>query len=88
MGESSRSSSERYNEHIEDNDKAAKDSHMFKHWQNQHGGRRTSFKFKVLGFYKTALERQVAEAVRIERTGATKIMIKKQSAKDYSSDGA
>merc|ERR1712030_221724 len=49
-------------------------SHIHKHWQNQHEGRQTEFKFKVISFHRSALERQIAEAVRISRTGGERIM--------------
>ena len=32
------------------------------------------FKFKILGFFSSALERQVAEGMRIERTVAKRIL--------------
>ena len=38
------------------------------------GGVETPFKFEIIGFFKTPLERQVAEAVRLQRTGAVKIL--------------
>ena len=74
VGESSRSGCERYNEHVDDAKKGHSDSHMYKHWVNQHGGVETPFKFEIIGFFKTPLERQVAEAVRLQRTGAVKIL--------------
>ena len=74
VGESARSANERFNEHIDDAKKARKDSHIYKHWVNHHGGRETQFQFEVVGFFNTPLERQVTEAVRIIRTGADKIL--------------
>ena len=56
VGESSRSGSERFNEHISDAENGRKDSHMSKHWTNHHGGTRT----RTPG----------GRLVRIERTGA------------------
>ena len=50
------------------------DSHIFKHWSNQHAGRETKFSFKILNFFAAPLERQVGEAVRIARTGASTIL--------------
>ena len=50
------------------------DSHIYKHWTNQHGGKETTFKFEIISFFESPLERQVAEAVRISRTGSEKIL--------------
>ena len=51
-----------------------KDSHIHKHWVNKHQGKQTKFSFKILNFFSSALERQVAEAVRILKTGAERIL--------------
>merc|ERR1712030_284253 len=74
VGESARSAKERFGEHWEDARKGRPDSHIYKHWQNQHGGTQTEFKFKIISFHVSALDRQIAEAVRISRTGAEKIL--------------
>ena len=74
VGESARSAKERFSEHMEDADNQKADSHMYKHWQNQHGGRRTEFLFTIVSFHLSALDRQIAEAVRISRTGGEKIL--------------
>ena len=74
VGESARSGAERMSEHLADAVCGRKDSHIHKHWVNQHNGERTKFSFKILGFFKSALERQVAEAVRILQTGAERIL--------------
>ena len=74
VGESARSGMERYGEHVDGAATEKSDSHMYKHWQTVHRGARTEFEFRILGFFSSALERQVAEAVRIRRTGATKIL--------------
>ena len=74
VGESARSAKERFGEHWDDARKGKQDSHIFKHWQNQHGGTQTLFKFKIISFHFSALDRQIAEAVRISRTGAEKIL--------------
>ena len=50
------------------------DSHIYKHWQNEHAGRETEFQFQIIKFFSSPLDRQVSEAVRIERTGAQKIL--------------
>ena len=47
---------------------------MHKHWELHHEGRKTEFSFNILGFFRTPLERQVAEGVRIARTGATRLL--------------
>ena len=74
VGESARSGSERMTEHLENARDKRTDSHIYKHWTNQHGGRQTDFSFKILNFFAAPLERQVGEAVRIARTGASNIL--------------
>lgn len=74
VGETSRSLAERYSEHVNDGEKGAKSSNMFKHWQVHHGGKKTNFKVEVIGFFTSALERQVAESVRIDMCGAERIL--------------
>ena len=63
---------------------------MLKHWQNSHGGLGVpEFKFKIVKFCRTALERQVGEATRItlrantlnskagyNRSGVTRLTLK------------
>ena len=44
-----------------------KKSHMFKHQCNEHAGEPPNFLFKVVSKHRTALGRQVKEAVRIRR---------------------
>ena len=70
IGESSRSIYERSKEHWEGARKNCDKNHMVKHQSLEHGGS-TDLKFhmKVRGFFKTALARQVAEAVLIRRRG-------------------
>ena len=51
---------------------------MYKHWMVHHQGARTRFKVKVVGFFSSALERQVAESVRIDKCGATQILNSKR----------
>merc|ERR1711888_521559 len=74
VGESARSGSERMTEHLDNARDKRTDSHIFKHWSNQHGGRQTSFSFRILQFFGAPLERQVGEAVRIARTGAKTVL--------------
>ena len=74
VGETARSAKERFAEHWEDARKKKSDSHIHKHWQNQHGGVETEFCFKIVSFHNSALDRQISEAVRISRTGGEKIL--------------
>ena len=74
VGETARSANERFGEHWEDAQKKRKDSHIYKHWQNKHGGEETTFKFKIISFHLSPLDRQIAEAVRIARTGGERIL--------------
>ena len=71
MGESARSIYERASEHRKDAEDNSEDSHMVKHWRISHPELPIypAFKFKVIGSYRDALSRQVAEAVRIELRG-------------------
>ena len=43
VGESTKSRCERIKEHLDDAKRKQKDSHVYKHWMNQHGGRKLSF---------------------------------------------
>ena len=61
-------------EHLDDAEHERNESHMFKHWTIQHGGNKTKFSFKVISFFSSPLKRQVAEAVRILKTGAKRIL--------------
>ena len=47
VGESARSGAERMGEHVDDAESGKKDSHMFKHWSTQHGGRRPASPSKL-----------------------------------------
>ena len=71
VGESSRSIFERSREHWEGARRGATGNHMVKHQMLEHGGGGTAPKFimKVVSHHKTALARQVSEAVRIRRRG-------------------
>ena len=42
---------------------------MFKHGELHHGGQETAFILQPISFHKSALSRQIAEAVRIRRRG-------------------
>ena len=70
VGESWRSLAERGREHLKAYKAEKEDSHMYKHHQVHHGGVGTpKFHLRPLKFHRTALERQVAEAVRIKWRG-------------------
>ena len=70
IGETSRSIFERSKEHWEGARKGCIKNHMVKHQQLEHNGEpNPNFQMKVRGFFRTALSRQVAEAVYIRRRG-------------------
>ena len=69
VGETSRSIYERSKEHWEGAKKGAPNNHMVKHQLLEHKGEPPHFSMRVTGSYKTALARQVGEAVRIRRRG-------------------
>ena len=69
VGETSRSIQERAIEHWGAARRGAEDSHMCKHQAMEHEGEQPRFLFKVVTHHKTALSRQVHEAVRIRRRG-------------------
>ena len=70
VGETSRSIFERSKEHWEGARKGAENNHMVKHLKMVHEEEQEpKFVMKVIKHYKTALARQIAEAVRIRRRG-------------------
>ena len=70
MGESCRSLYERTSEHWTDAMANKETSHMVDHLEKDHGGEGgIDFKFRVVKSFKTSLDRQVAEAIRIYRRG-------------------
>ena len=70
IGESSRSLQERMVEHWASFKSKSEGSHIFKHQENHHqGATQPKFICKVVSFHRSALTRQVAEAVRIRRRG-------------------
>jgi hypothetical protein len=71
MGESSRSLYERAREHWTDADKRVEECHMMEHQNASHRGEdgAPTFKFKLVKGFRTALERQLREAVRIQQRG-------------------
>ena len=73
VGESSRSLQERAGDHFSDARRGVKKGHMLDHMDRVHKEKITMpppFSFKVVKSCQSALERQVREAVRIERRGA------------------
>ena len=72
VGETSRSICERAKNHWKDLEGRDEDSHMLKHWESSHGGEgKPKFRFKIVKFCRSALERQVGEATRILLRGNT-----------------
>ena len=70
MGETSRSIYERAGEHWEGYKKRKPDSHIWNHHIVHHEGEgEPEFRFKVLGHHKSALTRQISEAVQIRGRG-------------------
>ena len=69
VGETSRSVQERAAEHWGAAHKEQEKSHMVKHQKLEHPGEKPAFLFKVVSNHKTALGRQIKEAVRIRRRG-------------------
>ena len=71
VGESSRSIYERAGEHWNAFKKRNSDSHIWKHHLLHHRGEgEPEMLFKVVGTFRSALSRQIFEAVRIRRRGA------------------
>ena len=75
VGETSRSIAERSREHWASYRGAKEDSHIWKHQQLEHGGEQAKFVMRVIGSHKTALARQVSEAVRIRRRGGETMIL-------------
>ena len=75
VGESARSIYERSREHWDDYVKGETDSHILKHHVLAHGGRgEPQFHFRPVRFHRTALGRQLHEAVRIRRRGGEVVL--------------
>ena len=72
VGESGRSIMERGMEHWKDFHNKKEDSHILKHHSVHHDGiGEPQFHLRPVGFFRSALSRQVAEAVRIRRRGCS-----------------
>ena len=70
VGETSRSLYERSREHWDLFEKGSTDSHIWKHhWLHHQGAGRPKMIFKVVKYYRTALSRQVGEAIQIRARG-------------------
>ena len=69
MVESSRSIQERAREHWGAARRGEKQSQMVKHQSLEHKGEQPEFYFKVVSSHRSALNRQIREAVRIRRRG-------------------
>ena len=69
MGETSRSIKERVGQHWADYAGRETKSHILKHQLLTHQGEEPEFIVRAVSFHKTALDRQVSEAVRIKRRG-------------------
>ena len=69
VGETSRSIQERAREHWGAATRGEEESHMVRHQALVHEGEPPVFLFKVISSHKTALSRQIKEAVRIRRRG-------------------
>ena len=69
VGETSRSIQERCKEHWASYTGEKEESHMLKHQWLEHGGEQADFVMRVVGSKRTALVRQISEAVRIRRRG-------------------
>ena len=73
VGESSRSIYERSKEHWAAVKSNKEDSHMVRHQLAEHHGREPNFTMRTIKFFKSALTRQIAEAVRIRRRGGSRV---------------
>ena len=71
VGESARSLFERSSEHWQATHMKKEESHMHQHMVEEHRKEidRPEFRFRVVRAFKTALDRQIAEAIRIEMRG-------------------
>ena len=79
VGETSRSIQERALEHWGDVRRGSSKSHMLKHQSMEHGGEPPQFKFKVVDYHRSALNRQIREAVRIRRRGGASQILNSRS---------
>ena len=72
MYQACRSVHDRAKEHWMDFRRGCKDSHILKHWVLHHNSvGEPRFFMKVVQYHRSALSRQVGEAIRIHRRGLT-----------------
>ena len=83
VGESSRSIKERGGDHWAAYKNKSQESHILKHQINHHPGKEPKFILRISSFHKSALERQVAEAVRIRRRGGQGAVLNSKSEFEY-----
>ena len=75
VGETCRSLHERSKEHVEAYRQGNKDSHVLKHHIAHHKGEgEPKMLFRAVKYYTTALGRQIGEATRIRRRGASSLL--------------
>ena len=75
VGETCRSLHERSKEHMEAYRQGSNDSHVLKHHLAHHQGEgEPKMLFRAVKFYSTALGRQIGEATRIRRRGASSLL--------------
>ena len=75
FGESARTGYERGLEHMDDFKKEKEDSHMWKHQVLEHPGQeKVNFKMKIIKQHRSALQRQVHEAVLIQLNSGGEIL--------------
>ena len=82
VGESSRTIRERAKEHwsaYRGSQKSKDGSHIYKHQELYHRGEEPTFYMRTVQFYKSALSRQTAEAVRIARRGGSGSVLNSKS---------
>ena len=79
VGETSRSIQERAIEHWGAAKKNDDKSHMVRHQALEHPGEQPTFVFKVVSSHRTALNRQIREAVRIRRRGGAASILNSKS---------
>ena len=79
VGETSRSIQERSLEHWASFRSKNAKSHIFQHQAMEHGGEPPDFMMRVVSFHKTALSRQIKEAVRIRRRGGAGAILNSKS---------
>ena len=85
VGESSRSLQERALEHWTAARKGDQTSHMVRHQALVHPEDPPEFQFRAVSYHRTALGRQIREAVRIRRRGGENGILNSKSSIDVRS---